>query len=84
MGNNSSMPKFIDSHHMKGAKPETLKKLQDAPVDEFGVKHLNLIYSEDEDRMYCFLEAPDKEAIEKHHDKFGYKCDYILEVNSTL
>ena len=41
------MPKFIDSHPMKGAKPETLKKLQNVPVDEFGVKHVNLIYSED-------------------------------------
>ena len=84
MENSNSMPKFLDSHHMKGLKPETLEKLQSAPEDEFGVKHLNLIYSEDEDKMYCFLEAPEKEAIKKHHDKFGYKCDYILEVNSTL
>ncbi len=82
--NSNCMPKFLDSHNMKGVKPETLKKLQDAPEDEFGVKHLNLIYNEDDDRMYCFLEAPNKEAIAKHHDKFGYKCDYILEVNSTL
>jgi hypothetical protein len=77
------MPKFMDSHPMKGAKQETLKKLQNAPIDEFGVKHLNLIYSEDEDKMYCLLEAPDKEAIEKHHAKFGYMCDYILEVEDT-
>ncbi len=77
------MPKFIDSHPMKGAKQEALKKLQNTPVDEFGVKHLNLIYSEDEDRMYCFLTAPDKEAVKKHHDKLGYKCDYILEVDDT-
>ncbi len=77
------MPKFLDSHELKGANPETLKKLQNAPKDEFGVTHLNLIYSEDEDRMYCFLDAPNKEAIVKHHENLGYKCDYILEVNST-
>ncbi len=77
------MPKFLDSHPLKGAKKETLKEFQNLPVDEFGVKHLNLIYSEDDDRMFCFLEAPDKEAIKKHHDKLGYKCDYILEVDST-
>ncbi len=52
------MPKFLDSHPLKGAKKETLKKFQNLPVDEFGVKHLNLIYSEDDDRMFCFLEAP--------------------------
>ena len=77
------MPKFLDSHELKGANPETLKKLQNAPKDEFGVTHLNLIYSEDEDRMYCLLEAPNKEAVREHHLKSGYKCDYILEVNST-
>ena len=68
---------------MKGANLESLKKLQNSPKDEFGASHLNLIFSEGEDKMYCFLEDPDKESVRKHHDKFGYKCDYILEVNST-
>ena len=77
------MPKFLDSHPLKGTNPETLKKLQNAPKDEFGVTHLNLIFSEEEDRCYCFLEAPTKEAVEKHHHKMGFECDYILEVDST-
>jgi len=77
------MPKFLDSHGLQGASSEELKKAQNEPKDEFGVSILNIIYSEDEDRIYCFLEAPDKEAIKKHHEKFGYKCDYIMEVNST-
>ncbi len=57
------MPKFLDSHPMKGAKQEALKKLQNAPVDEFGVKHLNLIYSEDDNIMFCFLEALTKKLL---------------------
>ena len=77
------MPRFLDSHPMKGVKQETLKNLQKEPKDEFGVTHVDIIFSEDEDRMFCFLEAPNKDAIIKHHDKFGYKCDYIIEVNST-
>ena len=78
------MPRFLDSHALQGADPEDLKKSQNTPKDEFGVSVLNIMYSEDEDRMYCFLDAPDKESIKKHHDKFGYKCDYILEVDSTI
>ncbi len=78
------MPKFLDSHGLQGADPETLKKLQNAPKDELGVTHLNIIYSEDEDRCYCFLEAPDKEAVEKHHQKLGYKCDFIMKVDDTV
>ncbi len=77
------MPKFLDSHGMQGANPEDLKKSAKEPKDEFGVSILNVIYSEDDDRMYCFLEAPDKESIKKHHAKIGYKCDYILEVDDT-
>jgi len=77
------MPKFLDSHALKGANPEMLKKLQNEPKDEFGVTHLNIIYSEDEDRCYCFLDAPDKEAVVKHHSKLGYKCDMIREVDAT-
>lgn len=77
------MPKFLDSHPLKGTSSQTLKNLQNAPKDEFGVTHLNLIYSEEEDRCYCFLEAPTKEAVEKHHHKMGFECDYILEVDST-
>jgi len=73
----------MDGHTLRGAKPETLEKLQNEPEDEFGVKHLNMIYSEEEDKMYCILSAPNKEAIKKHHDKLGYKCDFILEVDTT-
>ncbi len=73
----------MDGHALRGAKPETLEKLQNEPEDEFGVKHLNMIYNEEEDKMYCILDAPNKEAIKKHHDKLGYKCDFILEVDTT-
>ena len=59
------MPKFLDSHGLQGADPEELKKSQNDPKDEFGVSVLNVIYSEDEDRMYCLLDAPNKEAIFK-------------------
>ncbi len=78
------MPKFLDSHGLQGVDPKDLKKLQNAPKDEFGVTHLNIIYSEDEDRCYCFLEAPDKESVEKHHQKLGYKCDFIMKVDDTV
>jgi len=76
------MPKFLDTHGLQGADLEELKKALNDPKDEFGVSHLNIIYSEDEDRMYCLLDAPNKEAIVKHHEKLGYKCDSILEVDS--
>lgn len=77
------MPRFIDSHPMSGLEEETLKKLQNSPKDEFGVTHSNIIYSKEEDKIFCVLDAPDKEAIEKHHHHAGIKCDWVMEVKST-
>ncbi len=77
------MARFLDSHKLKGITEETLKKLQNAPRDEFGVKHVNLLYNKAEDKLYCLLDAPNREAIEKHHKKTGIKCDWITEVETT-
>jgi hypothetical protein len=62
---------------------ETLKKLQNSPRDEFGILHKNILYNEDEDKIFCILYAPNKEAVEKHHDQAGLKCESITEVKST-
>lgn len=32
------------------------------------------------DLCYCLQEAPNKEALEKHHSKFNLKCEWITEV----
>jgi hypothetical protein len=62
---------------------ETLKKLQTSPVDEFGIKHVNIMYNQQEDRFYCLLDAPDKQPVENHHNKHGVKCEWITEVKTT-
>ncbi|NIQ96842.1 MAG: DUF4242 domain-containing protein [Desulfuromonadales bacterium] len=60
-----------------------MNELQNAPPDEFGVTHHDVLFSEDDDKIYCVLNAPDFKAIEKHHAKAGIKCDWIHEVKST-
>lgn len=77
------MPKFIDVHPMKPFTAEQLNKIQNAPRDEFGVTHHDILFSEKEDKIYCVLDAPDADAIEKHHAKAGIRCDWIHEVRST-
>lgn len=77
------MPMFIDVHPMKPFTEDALNKLQSEPPDEFGVTHHDILFSEKDDKIYCVLNAPNAEAIEKHHEKAGIKCDWIHEVNST-
>ena len=77
------MPKFIDVHEMKPFTAEQLKELQEAPPDEFGVTHHDILYNEEENRIYCVLDAPNAEAVHKHHKKAGIKCEFVHEVTST-
>ena len=77
------MPTFIDFHSMGKYKEDDLKRGQKDPRDEFGVKTLNIFYDLDSGMMFCLLDAPDRDAVEKHHTKFGMKCDWITPVKMT-
>ena len=77
------MPKFIDAHEMEPFTADQLNQLQDAPPDEFGVTHHDILFSEKDNKIYCVLDAPDAEAIHKHHAKAGIKCDFVHQVEST-
>ncbi|MFQ5951141.1 MAG: nickel-binding protein [Candidatus Geothermarchaeales archaeon] len=77
------MPVFLDSHDLKGADEAALRQLQEAPRDEFGVLHKNILFNRAEDKGWCLLDAPSKEAVEKHHAKLGYTCNWITEVETT-
>src|SRR2546422_10627376 len=77
------MPKFIDAHKMNPLTEQQIKQAQNAAKDEFGVTHENIIYSETENKVFCVLNAPNKEAVEKHHRKIGLKPDWIHEVKTT-
>ncbi|MDE1830103.1 MAG: DUF4242 domain-containing protein [Thaumarchaeota archaeon] len=74
------MPRFIDGHDMKDLTPDKLEKLANSPPDKFGVTHIELFYNKEEDRLYCILDAPNEEAIWKHHESAGLKCEFITEV----
>jgi hypothetical protein len=78
------MPRFLDTHKLCGMDEATLKQLQNAPKDEFGVTHVNIMYNKEEDQAFCLLDAPNKEAVENHHAKGGIKPDWIKEVKTTV
>jgi len=78
------LPKFLDVHPMKGITGEdNLKQIQMSPKDEFGITHVNILFNPEADRMFCILDAPDKDAVEKSHQKLGIKCEWIMEVKET-
>jgi hypothetical protein len=73
------MPIFLDVHKIPSLD-KNIQELIDLPKDELGVTHINIFYNREADLCYCLLEAPSKEAVEKHHSKINVKCDWINEV----
>ena len=77
------MPRYIDQHPMKPFKAEQLRELQNAEADEFGVIHHEIIFSEKENKVWCILDAPNRDAVQKHHEKAKIKTDFVFEVETT-
>ena len=73
------MPVFLDVHKVP-FKEENLRELVNAPRDEYGVYHVNLLYNKETGVCFCLLDAPDTEAVIKHHDKVNIECELITEV----
>lgn len=74
------MPVFLDVHKVPFSEAN-LKELCASPTDEFGVRHVNILYNKDARICFCLLEGPDIDAIEKHHAKVNIKCEWITEVS---
>jgi len=47
------------------------------------VTHDNILYNKEEDKFFCLLDAPSKEAVVKHHEKHGFECHWVTEVKTT-
>lgn len=74
------MPTFMDFHSMGRFTEENLRKSQNEPRDEFGVRLLNTFYDMDSGMMFCLFDAPDRYAVEtsfKVRDKM--RLDYSGE-----
>ena len=69
------MPKFIHVNKMSPLPEKQFNQAQTAAKDGFGVTRENIMYSETEDKIFCVLNAPNKEAVEKLHRKIGLKPD---------
>ena len=77
------MPAFLDFHSLGGYTEDDFKKTQNEPRDELGVKVINIFYDTESGMMFCPVDAPDRSAVERHHSKFGVKCDWITQVKMT-
>jgi len=74
------MPRFMDFHDNLGLPGEAIAQITDdvrrQRADEFGVRQAEL-YHNAEGQVYCLLEAPDEDAVRKHHAALGVGCGAV-------
>jgi hypothetical protein len=83
------MPLFLDIHHkVDGLTSEAIAEAHKKDVEaqkKYGVNYLKYWFNEKEGRVFCLVEAPDKEsAIKVHKEAHGLLADEIFEVNEGI
>jgi hypothetical protein len=79
------MPLYIDIHqHIEGLTTEAVTGAHQADLNtqaKYGVKYLSYWFDETNGKVFCLVEAPNKEAaIAVHREAHGLVADEIIEV----
>ena len=81
------MPQFMDFHDDLKLPDQAIQQItldtKDKRADEFGVRQVELFHNTD-GKVYCLLEAPNAEAVRKHHEALGVPCGDVHEVSDLL
>jgi hypothetical protein len=80
-----TMPLFLDTHaHIEGLTAEAVAQAHEADLKtqaKYGVKYLSYWFDETSGKVFCLVEAPNKEtAIAVHREAHGLVADEITEV----
>ena len=78
------MPEFMDVHRsMKGVTPDQLREAHDADLaiqDDEGVNFKQAWADPESGMVFCLSEGPDKDAVQRIHERAGHPADEIYEV----
>lgn len=77
------MPQFMDFHAdlklPQAAIDQIAADTAAKRSDQFGVRQVELFHNAD-GQVYCLLEAPDAEAVRRHHAALGVPCGEVHQV----
>ena len=79
------MPLFLDiHHHVEGLTADAVAGAHQADLNtqgKYGVKYLRYWFDEGSGKVFCLIEAPNKEAaIAVHKEAHGLLADELIEV----
>ena len=79
------MALFMDTHaHIEGLTADAVAQAHAADVktqEKYGVKYMRYWFDENSGKVFCLIEAPNKEAaIAVHQEAHGLLADEVTEV----
>ncbi len=76
------MPKFMSSHTMPAGalQREQVNQMAEASRNDATVKPYRSFLNLTEGKVFCVMEAPDKQALSAWFQKMKMPCDYITPV----
>ena len=83
------MPLFMDiHHHVEGLTAEAVAGAHQADLktqEKYGVKYIRYWFDEGSGKVFCLVEAPNKEAANAvHREAHGLVADEIIEVKEGV
>jgi hypothetical protein len=84
-----AMPLFMDIHqHVPGLTAEAVAQAHQADLktqQKYGVKYLRYWFDEGTGKVFCLVEAPNKEpASAVHREAHGLVADEVIEVKEGM
>jgi hypothetical protein len=79
------MPLYLDiHHHIEGLTADAVAHAHQADLktqEKYGVKYLRYWFDEKSGKVFCLIEAPNKEAANAvHREAHGLVADELIEV----
>jgi hypothetical protein len=78
------MPKFMDVHDIPGVKAADVAKAHEADVrvqGKYGVDYTHYWVDEAEGKVFCLVDAPDRESATRvHREAHGLEAHTLYEV----
>ena len=78
------MPTYMDMHDIPGVTAEAVKGAHEADVrvqGQYGVNYTHYWVDEEQGKVFCLVEAPDREtATRVHREAHGLEAHTLFEV----
>lgn len=74
------MPVYIDTHENTtefppGLRDKVTERIRQGNEDDFGVIDRGILIDHEGNKMHCVLQAPDVDAIRRHHEALDVPLD---------